>query len=66
VASGKLKTDVLHAAVRRLLLLRFKLGLFDPAATVEWNTLTLDSVDTVRHRAVARKARVSCIVQVEI
>ncbi len=50
------------AALRRLLVTRFKLGLFDPPKRVPWASLRPRVIDSPAHRALARRAAAESIV----
>ncbi len=49
-------------AVRRLFEARFRLGMFDPTASVPWSKLTLADVDTAANRKLALQAAQESIV----
>jgi beta-glucosidase len=56
VQDGLIKESELDTAVKRLLLARFRLGLFDPPASVAYDSLPFSEVDSSAHAALALKA----------
>ncbi len=52
----------IDTSLRRLLLTKFKLGLFDPPEQVPWSAIPPEVVDCARHRDLARRAAVESIV----
>jgi beta-glucosidase len=55
-------TQDIDRAVRRLFEARFRLGMFDPPASVPWSKLTLADVDTSANRKIALQAARESIV----
>jgi beta-glucosidase len=55
VHQGLLPESVLDAALRRLFTARFRLGLFDPPASVPFSRVTAAENDTEAHRQLARR-----------
>ena len=62
VAKGLITEDQINVAVKRELMLRFRLGVFDPPAMVPWSKLGAEAVDTAAHRALALKVAQESIV----
>ena len=62
VKAGKLTTERLDDAVRRVLRTRFRLGEFDPFEMVPYSTISDDIIDSKAHRLVALEAARQCIV----
>ncbi len=54
--------QAIDTAVRRILLSRFMLGLYDPPQQVPWTRITPDVIDSPQHRALARQAAREAIV----
>jgi beta-glucosidase len=52
----------IDAAVKRLFIARFRLGMFDPPEMVPWSKLTIADNDTPEHRALALQAARESIV----
>jgi beta-glucosidase len=52
----------IDTSLRRLLVTKFKLGLFDPPDQVPWSGIPAEVVDGPKHRALARRAAVESIV----
>jgi beta-glucosidase len=55
VTSGLITEKEINTAVMRELVLRFRLGLFDPASIVPFSNLGAKQIDTPEHRALALK-----------
>ncbi|MCK5456693.1 MAG: glycoside hydrolase family 3 C-terminal domain-containing protein, partial [Melioribacteraceae bacterium] len=53
VNSGKVSEETITTAVRRLMLSRFRLGLYDPSDLVPYNKIPKSVVDSPEHRALA-------------
>ncbi|MFW6227030.1 MAG: glycoside hydrolase family 3 N-terminal domain-containing protein, partial [Bacteroidota bacterium] len=53
---GLISEQEIDIAVKRLFLARFKLGMFDPAEDVPFNSISLDVVDSEPHKATALEA----------
>lgn len=62
VHRGLVKPATIDASLRRLLRTRFRLGMFDPPATVPGADTPLDVVDSPAHRQLARRAAAQGIV----
>jgi beta-glucosidase len=62
VQKGLITEDQINTAVARELLLRFRLGMFDPPSMVPWSTLGVDQIDTPGHGALALKVAQESIV----
>jgi beta-glucosidase len=62
VQQGLVTEDQVDAAVVRELVLRFRLGLFDPPSAVPWSKIGIDQSDTAEHRALALKVAQESIV----
>ena len=56
VREGLLDESVVNRSLRRLLVSRFRLGLLNPPEADPWRKISLEVVDSDRHRALARKA----------
>lgn len=56
VNEGLISEDELDIAVRRLLMARFRLGMFDPVDKVPFNNIPYDVVDSKEHQQLAEKA----------
>ncbi|MGC8824242.1 MAG: glycoside hydrolase family 3 C-terminal domain-containing protein [Bacteroidales bacterium] len=54
--------EEINRAVKRLMLARLRLGMFDPPGSSPYDTLTLASVDNASHRALALQAAQKSIV----
>jgi beta-glucosidase len=62
VQRGLISEAQVDAAVTRELVLRFRLGLFDPPSRVPWSGIGIDQSDTPQHRALALKVAQESIV----
>jgi len=62
VRRGLVPEGVLDAALRHLFTVRFRLGMFDPAASVPYSRLTIADNDTPAHAALAKRAACESIV----
>jgi len=62
VASGMISEETINRAVHRLLLSRFKLGLYDPPELVPYNQIPLTVMDGPAHRALARETAREAII----
>ena len=62
VQQGLLPESTLDNALRLLLMARFRLGMFDPAAMVPWSKITPSENDTEEHHQLALKAARESIV----
>jgi beta-glucosidase len=62
VRAGLVAESVLDAALRHLFTVRFRLGMFDPAASVPYSRLTIADNDTPAHAALAKRAACESIV----
>ena len=62
VQQGLLPESTLDNALRLLLMARFRLGMFDPAAMVPWSKITASENDTEEHHQLALKAARESIV----
>ena len=62
VKEGLLDESAVDRSLKRLLVSRFKLGLLNPPEADPWRTLSLEVVDSDRHRALARKTAVESMV----
>ena len=56
VAAGLVGEPVIDRALRRLLVARLRLGMFDPPASVPYARIPYDVVDCAEHRALSLKA----------
>ncbi len=56
VEKGLITEEEIDVAVKRLFLARFKLGMFDPAEEVPFNTISLDVLDNEAHKKLAYEA----------
>ncbi|MEW9571806.1 glycoside hydrolase family 3 C-terminal domain-containing protein [Rhodanobacter sp. Si-c] len=56
VHDGLVSEHTIDTAVTRLMLARFRLGMFDPPARVPWSTLPLSTIRSPQHDALARRA----------
>lgn len=59
---GLLNEEDINIAVRRLLMTRMKLGMFDPPSKVKYSKIKYSVVDSSKHRALAYKAAQESIV----
>ncbi len=62
VQSGKISEKTIDVAVRRLLLSRFRLGLYDPPELVPFNKIPIEVMDGPAHRALARETARQAII----
>ncbi|MCK5104039.1 MAG: glycoside hydrolase family 3 C-terminal domain-containing protein, partial [Cyclobacteriaceae bacterium] len=62
VLSGKVSEETIDNAVRRLLLSRFRLGLYDPKDLVPYTSIPTSVIDSKEHRALARQAAREAII----
>lgn len=62
VKSGMVSEETINRAVRRLLLSRFKLGLYDPPQLVPYNHIPISVMDGLVHRALARETARQAII----
>ncbi len=62
VLSGKVSEETINNAVRRLLLSRFRLGLYDPKELVPYTKIPTSVIDSKEHRALARQAAREAII----
>ncbi len=62
VESGMVSEETINRAVRRLLLSRFKLGLYDPPQLVPYNHIPISVMDGPAHRALARETARQAII----
>ncbi len=62
VRNRQLSMEDMDRAVKRLFEARFRLGMFDPPASVPWSKLTLADNDTPQHRELALKTALESIV----
>ncbi len=62
VKEGLISEADIDTAVTRLMLARFKLGMFDPAADVPYSSITMADNNTPAHRALAKKVADESIV----
>ena len=62
VLSGKVSEEKINNAVRRLLLSRFRLGLYDPQELVPYTKIPKSVIDSKEHRALARQAAREAII----
>ncbi|MCX7847739.1 MAG: glycoside hydrolase family 3 C-terminal domain-containing protein [bacterium] len=62
IAEGLVTEATIDRALRRLLMTRFKLGMFDPPERVPYTHITLDVVNCPAHRALARQAAANSVV----
>ncbi|HET7267557.1 MAG TPA: glycoside hydrolase family 3 C-terminal domain-containing protein [Oleiagrimonas sp.] len=56
VHEGLVSKQAINTAVTRLMLARFRLGMFDPADQVPWSDLPYSIVESPKHVALARRA----------
>lgn len=62
IAEGLVTEATVDRALRRLLMTRFKLGMFDPPERVPYTQIGLEVVDCAAHRALAREAAAKSVV----
>lgn len=62
VLSGKVSELTINNAVRRLLLSRFRLGLYDPKGLVPYTSIPKSVIDSKEHRDLARQAAREAII----
>jgi beta-glucosidase len=62
VESGLVSEETINTAVRRLLLSRFRLGLYDPPELVLYNHIPHSVMDGLAHRALARETARQAII----
>ncbi len=62
VNSGKVSEETIDIAVRRLLLSRFRLGLYDPSDLVSYTKISKSVIDSPEHRALALQAAREAII----
>ncbi|MDF1566767.1 MAG: glycoside hydrolase family 3 C-terminal domain-containing protein [Spirochaetaceae bacterium] len=62
VQQGRLTEETVNTSLKRLLISRFKLGLLNPPESDPWRSITLEVVDSPKHRALARKTAVESMV----
>jgi len=62
VKEGLLSEESIDRSLKRLLTSRFKLGLLNPPESNPWRSITLEVVDSPKHRQLALKAAVESIV----
>ena len=62
VKSGLVAEETIDTAVRRLLLSRFRLGLYDPVEMVPYNQILQSVVDSPEHRDLARQTAREAII----
>lgn len=62
VLSGKVSEETINNAVRRLLLSRFRLGLYDPKDLAPYTGILTSVIDSKEHRALARQTAREAIV----
>ncbi len=62
VAKGLVKEETINTAVRRIMLSRFRLGLYDPADLVPYTKIPHSVVDGAENRELARKSAQKAIV----
>jgi beta-glucosidase len=55
VKDGRLTEAQLDISLRRLFMIRFRLGMFDPADMVKYNKIGLDALETPAHKQLALK-----------
>jgi beta-glucosidase len=65
VNEGLLTEETINRSLKRLLISRFKLGLLNPPEADPWRNITLEVVDSPKHRALARKAAVESVVMLK-
>ena len=56
VREGLIQESDIDAAVKRLMTIRFRLGMFDPPAMVKYTQIPISENDSPAHRALARQA----------
>jgi len=62
VQNGMISEATINQAVGRLLLGRFRLGLYDPPEMVPYSKIPMEVVDSPKHRALARETAAKAIV----
>ena len=62
VERGLVSEETINTAVRRLLLSRFRLGLYDPPELVPYNQIPLSVMDGPTHRALTRETARQAII----
>jgi beta-glucosidase len=62
VKDGLITEAEIDTSLRRLLVTKFRLGLFDPPERVPWSLLPPDIIDCPAHRSLARQAAAESIV----
>ncbi len=62
VSQGLITEDEIDAAVKRLFMARFRLGMFDPPEKVKYARIPYDVVDSEKHRALALESARKSIV----
>ena len=62
VESGMVSEETIHTAVRRLMISRFRLGLYDPPELVPFNHIPHSVIDGPAHRQLARETARQAIV----
>ena len=65
VSRGMISEETINTAVRRILLSRFRLGLYDPPDMVEYSKIPMSVVDSPKHRQLAREVARQAIVLLE-
>ncbi|MBL7111703.1 MAG: glycoside hydrolase family 3 C-terminal domain-containing protein [Bacteroidales bacterium] len=62
VANGQITEEEIDVSVKRLMLARMKLGMFDPDELVPWANIPYETVDSEQHRELALKTARKSIV----
>ncbi len=62
IESGAISEEAIDRAVRRILLTRFRLGLYDPPEMVPFSKIPHSVIDSKEHRALARKVAQEAII----
>jgi beta-glucosidase len=62
VEQGLITEAEINTSLRRLLRTKFKLGMFDPKGSTQWDSLPLSVVDSPKHRKLARQAAAEGVV----
>ncbi len=62
VQRGDISETIIDRAVRRIMLSRFKLGLYDPPELVPYNRIDHSVIDSKKHRALARQVAQEAII----